>query len=357
MTGDIGLLGGTGQVGAAAARRIAGAGLGAAVRVGGRDLGRAAAIAAALPGPASAVRVDLTDDADLAAFCHGCRVVVNCAGPSYRVLDRVARAAAAAGADYVDAAGDVPVGQLLAADPPPGMHGWRAVLSAGVSPGLTGLLPRLLTADGPLRSLDVFAGGPARSTSVAAVDTLLTRGPEFGLPGAEWRAGQIHEGALMGLDAVTLPGFPEPVMARPFLSAEAERLARSADVDRIRAYTVFAGGRIPDLLASAWATGRPVEDYAAALAALADEEVTEHGQWFTLLAAARRPPRSTGPVRVLLTTPDPSALSGAVVALSVRAVLAGRVSPGVRHAADVLDPDACLTALRVDPAISLLQIV
>jgi hypothetical protein len=44
------------------------------------------------------------------------------------------------------------------------------------------------------------------------------------------------------------------------------------------------------------------------------------------------------------------------VALTVEAVLAGRVPPGLRHAADVLDPHACLTALRADPAVSLLQI-
>lgn len=353
MTLDhIGVLGGTGEVGAAAARRIAAVGLGP-LRIGGRDHGRATVVADAVPGPASAVRVDLTDDADLAAFCHGCRVVVNCAGPSYRVLDRVARAALAAGADYVDAAGDAPLHRLLAAGMPTERS---AVLSAGASPGLSGLLPRLLTADGPLRSLDVFAGGPARSTRVAAVDTLLTRGREFGLAGAEWRDGQVREGVLPGLDEVTLPGFPGPVTARPFLSAEAQRLARSADVARLRAYTVFAGARLPDLLAAVWADGSPVEEFAGALTAAADADVAEHGQRFTLLAAARRPPGRTGPVRLLLTSPDPSALSGAVVALVVAAVLAGRVPPGPAHAADVLDPQVCLTALRADPAVSLLQI-
>lgn len=354
-SGCVGLLGGTGEVGAAAAHRIAAAGLGP-VRVGARDLGRATGIATALPGPASAVRVDLTDDADLAAFCHGCRVVVNCAGPSYLVLDRVARAALSAGAHYVDAAGDVPVQRLLSADPPRGVEHRSVVLSAGASPGLTAVLPRLLTTEGPLRCLDVFAGGPVRSTRTAAVDTLLTRGREFGLPGAEWRDGRVHEATLPGLDAVTLPGFPAPVTARPFLSAEAVRLAGSSAVDRLRAYTVFATGTIPDLLAEAWAGARPVEEHAAALVTAADREVAEHGQWFTVLAAARRPSGGTGPVRVVLSAPDPSPLSGAVVALAVEAVLAGRACPGVRFAADVLDPQACAAGLLADPAASILRI-
>lgn len=101
-----------------------------------------------------------------------------------------------------------------------------------------------------------------------------------------------------------------------------------------------------------------MEEFAGALIAAADADVAEHGQRFTLLAAARRPTGRTGPVRLLLTAPDPSALSGAVVALAlaVAAVLAGRVPPGPAHAADVLDPQVCLTALRADPAVSMLQI-
>jgi hypothetical protein len=53
------------------------------------------------------LQVDLNDPAQLAAFCDGCRIVVNCAGPTYRILDTVARAAFAAGADYVDIGGEL----------------------------------------------------------------------------------------------------------------------------------------------------------------------------------------------------------------------------------------------------------
>lgn len=35
--------------------------------------------------------VDLWQDRQLSAFCRGCTVVVNCAGPSYQVLDRGSR--------------------------------------------------------------------------------------------------------------------------------------------------------------------------------------------------------------------------------------------------------------------------
>lgn len=355
MSDTVGVLGGTGAVGAAAAARIAAAGLGP-VRVGSRDLGRATALAAALPRPASPVRVDLTDDAELAAFCAGCRVVVNCAGPSYLVLDRVARFALAAGAHYVDAAGDRPVHRLLRADPPRGVERLSVVLSAGATPGLTAVLPRLLTMEGPVRRLDIYAGGAVPSTRTAAVDTLLTRGREFGLPGAEWRDGRVREAALPILDGVTLPGFPAPVTARPFLSAEAVQLAESSSVDRLRAYTVFATDAIPALLADAWAAGPLPQDHADAVVTAADREVAEHGRYFTVLAAARRAAGAKGPTRVVLTTPDPAALSGAVAALAVAAVLDGSAGTGVRFAAEVLDPRRCTTALEHDGVVTLLKI-
>ncbi|MGW7482853.1 saccharopine dehydrogenase NADP-binding domain-containing protein [Nonomuraea muscovyensis] len=66
---------------------------------------RAEAVRAEASG-VEAMRVDVEDAGALAAFCAGCRIVVNCAGPSSRILDTVARAALAAGAAYVDVAGD-----------------------------------------------------------------------------------------------------------------------------------------------------------------------------------------------------------------------------------------------------------
>ena len=50
--------------------------------------------------------VDFNDTPALARFARGCDVLLNCAGPSWRVADRAAQAALKADAHYVDAAGD-----------------------------------------------------------------------------------------------------------------------------------------------------------------------------------------------------------------------------------------------------------
>jgi hypothetical protein len=331
----IGLLGGTGAVGSGAARRLAAAGIGP-LRIGARDAARAAALAATLPG-AGALAVDLHDDAALAAFCTGCRVVVQCAGPSYRILDRVARAALAAGADYVDAAGDEPLRRRLAPGPP----GWRAVLSAGAVPGVSGLLPRLVAARA--RRLDVFVGGTAAPSRAGVLDALLARGPEFGEPGAVWRGGTVVRSALPVLERVVLPGFDGPVRALPFLGVEARELAARSGVGELRAYTVFPGPRVPDALAAAWAAGGDPDDHVERVAAALRADVAEHGEAFTVLASARHP---DGVRRARLRTGDPAALTAAVVALAAAAVRAGTVPPGVHLAAQVLDPLEAVAALR-----------
>src|SRR5438445_7441516 len=97
----IGVLGASGAVGAAAVDWLRQLGHGP-LRLGARRPWTAA------PGE-QVMTVDATDPRSLAAFCQDTRVVLNCAGPSYRLLDQVADAALTAGADYVDSAGDGPV--------------------------------------------------------------------------------------------------------------------------------------------------------------------------------------------------------------------------------------------------------
>ncbi|MBB6349955.1 hypothetical protein FHU36_006527 [Nonomuraea muscovyensis] len=351
----IGVLGGTGSVGRTAAERIAAWGLGE-LRIGGRNLDTARELARTLPAVAEAVRTDLNDARELAAFCSGCRVVVNCAGPTYQVLDTVARAAFAAGADYIDIGGELVAKDALTsagAD----LDGRTAVFSAGVMPGLSGLLPRLLADGRPLRRLDVYVGGAAVFTPLSAVDALLTRGPRFGEPMAAWRDGRIVPNALAPLRAVNLPGFPVPMYAWPYLTTEAQTLATGTGAHEVRGYNVFVSNRLPEALAEAWAETDGVDPdtlapYAGRVVRASLLDRADFGAFYVMLFTARPHPGSApGPTRVLLTAVDSYALSGVVMAIATRAVLGGDVPPGVHLAAEALDPDATAEVLGSDPLV------
>jgi NAD(P)-dependent dehydrogenase (short-subunit alcohol dehydrogenase family) len=361
------VLGATGAVGQTCARRLAAhaAETGATVRLGGRDRHRLEALAADLPGNVEVLPTDLSDDASLAAFCADARVVASCAGPSYALLDRVARAAWAADADLVDIGGELAAVHRLggrAGAPAPQLDRRTAVFSAGVMPGLSGLLPRLLCREGPPRRLDSFVGGAQIFTSLSAVDGLLTRGEEFGTPSAIASRGDVITGRLSPLHNVSLPGFPVPVHAWPYLTTEAQELSRAEGIAEVRAYNVFVTNRLPEAMAAAWAElGEEAEvdevkRAADAVVRAADADREDHGQFYVMLFTARPTPGgASGPSRLVLTATDSYAVSGVVMAEAARQVADG-LPAGAWLAARILDPERMLQALRSDPHIDSVDI-
>ena len=333
----IGVLGGYGAVGSVALRQLASWGIGP-LRIGGRDGDRAAGLAADLTGAIEVSTVDVTDAGSLARFCDGCAVVLNCAGPARHLGDRAARAAVAAGAGFVDAAGDDSLHAALAnlgtARP--------VVLSAGMMPGLTGLLPRYLA--GPYgreqlaaTRLTGYVGGRDRFTATAALDYLAVDG--YGEPLAAWRDGARRSRVLVPLDGVRPPSFPEPVTAAPYLAGETERLARRLGLGEVHWYSVFAGTRV---LGALRGTGGPAQLCRAAELDLFGHEPYQH----LVIELSGRIDAA-----LVLRGTGASALTGAAAAIATRAVHAGEVPGGVHHAAEVLDPAASAGLLRGSPAV------
>lgn len=355
----IGILGGYGAVGSAVVRRLHQEGIGPLL-IGGRDPSRAQALIASLQGGegATAISAETADlwSASLDSFVSRCRLLVNCAGPSYRVLDTVARAALRHGVDYVDAAGDDPLHARLTAQGGEtdawSAAGRTAVISAGALPGLSGLLPRLLleSATQPVR-LEGYVGGVATLTPAAAGDVLLARGPEHGTPSAAWEDGRIRDRALEPQRDLHLAAFPQPVAAYPYLPTEATRLAETAGIRRLHWYTTFGGTRLAEELAMAWSLGTADT---AELVRAADEDVSRHGSWYGQEFHLWNGTEDGPPARTLtLRAQDSYELSGFLAAAAARHVLADRVEPGVHYAADVLDPHSTARTLAADPVAEL----
>jgi hypothetical protein len=340
--GLIGLLGATGRVGTAAARALA---PGHPLRLGGRREGALRALAGEL-GPAVGVRVlDLDDDGALDAFCAGTRVVLHCAAPAFGIGDRVARAAARAGAGYVDVSGDALLHRQLQDGPAPRV----GVLGAGVIPGLSALLPRWLAGrTGGITRLVGYAGGVEPCSPGVARDMLLslsTGGPEgagFGEPLAAWRGGRRVSRALRAEEDATAPLFPGRVALQPFLAAEAERLARAEGIDTLEWCNVHPGPAVR-------ATMRrlPALDPERAVTELvraADLDLAGRTPYHLLVLVADDP--DGGRHTAVLRSPDSYALTGVVAALATAAAAAGRVGPGVHYACDALDPAEVLDGVQ-----------
>ncbi|MFG1674497.1 NAD(P)H-binding protein [Micromonospora sp. NPDC049282] len=353
MPGTIALVGTTGGVGRHALAHLLSWTVDT-VRAGSRDPRR---VPTGDP-RVQAYPVDLTDRGSLDAFCAGCHTVVNCAGPAVTVGDTVARAAARAGAAYVDAAGDDGLYRAVAALP--GAADRLAVLSAGMMPGLSGLLPAYLAAHLPdARRMTGWVGGRDGFTPGAARDFLAVGDAGYGEPLAAWRDGARRSRALAAQGGVVVPFFDEPVLLQPYLSTETERLAGRLGLTDVDWWSAFAGSRVPAALADgARRAAAPVgaaglADAADALCRAAELDAFGRPRYQVLVVELSGP---TGSRVLVCRGVGANALTGAAVAVGAVAAAAGDLRAGVHHLAEVVDPAWAVDRLRASPAVTALHV-
>lgn len=350
----IGILGGYGEVGQAAVRHLLALGL-SPLRIGGRDLAAARRFAAGFPGLDIECRaVDVFDEFSLGAFVEGCRLVLNCAGPSHGIGRRAVDAALGVGADYVDAAGDDPLearldGAAVA------QAGLVVLLSAGLQPGLTGLLPRWLALRDfdSVDSLTSYFGVMDVFTSTAADDYLAGAAMGASRSLAAWRGGR-RPNALVRRRELVLPFFRDPVTALPQLSTESERLAAAIRLPRGDWYSVVSGRHIATGFDRVLTLDRDAAIAELVKASRLDLAGREPQVVHVVEMTGQRQGRSRCRTTVLRGRGNGD-LTGAFTAAAVSAVLEREVQPGCHFAALAMAPTRAIERLGRTGALACLE--
>lgn len=358
----IGVLGASGEVGRAAVRALRDLGH-TAPRLGGRNEQTLRAVQdEELAGRGTVLPTDVDDPAGLAAFVGGCDIVLNCVGPTYRLRARVAAAALAVDAHCVDVAGDDPAAEDLLAQPDPALTRRSVVLSAGVLPGLSSILPRWLARHGmdKVSALEAYCGGLEPCSPTVATDLILSLtsggadGAAYGEPLAAVRGGRRVPRTLRAQQDIELPGFPGRVDVVPFLSDETERLAVSLGLDRVDWYNVHPGRQVHTVLnalPSALAAGEAPQTLEQRLIRAAALDLAGRSPYY-LLDFRLSGTVDGQPAERRLTVQARSSyrLTAAVGVMAVDAITRGTVPSGVHFACDVLDPEAVADGLRAGTA-------
>jgi len=356
------VLGASGAVGREAVRELRNLGY-RGLRLGGRT-GRALD-ALIEPGAGDEAHiVDVRDPSSLASFAKSCDLVVNCVGPAYELRATVPAAALEAGAHCVDVGGDDPAMEDLTAPEAPRHKEPRSlVLSAGVLPGLSSILPAWLANQGldSVRSLVGYCGGLEPCSPTVAQDVLLSLlvggadGAAYGESLAAWRGGRRRSQALRIVQDAPAPGFPDRVALQPYLSFETQRLAARLGLESADWYNVYPGsrirtlfGRLPGRLAEGADRARLAEQMMLAARLDLVGRTPYYAMDFALSGTGDGVPVTR---RLTLRAPSSYRLTGMVAAWTGQAVLDGSVAPGVHYACDVLDPEAVVRRLRASDAV------
>ncbi|MGW2086498.1 saccharopine dehydrogenase NADP-binding domain-containing protein [Streptomyces sp. NPDC001880] len=347
----IGILGGYGRVGAAAARFLA-AEHGYTLRIGGRSAEKASRFARKLGDCAEAAVVDARDSQSLTHFTRGCATVLDCSGTAFSLRGRVRASVLAAGAHYVgmtdDGGSRTPAGAR------------SAVLFTGLSGTLAGWVPRWL-AEG-LDSATRFSGwwgGLGAIPPHTAVSCLLGRRqavalPDDGHPGAtpafreEGPRAEARPGPVLQelSDSARVPA--QAVAVRRVLPEELRQQAYLLRLREVHWHEVLKGPGVPAFL-DRFALRHPATDHGRALMAAARE----------LAKASMRDAAGSSPYQVmygtldgmtpegtpvrrsaLLHCTDVTGLVGVIASITAHEVTGGQVPSGVHVMAATLPPGA-----------------
>ncbi len=248
----IGIIGGYGAGGLACARALLST-TACDIVIGGRNVDKLRKSAAELGPRVRGAVVDLYDSKELEAFCRDCRLIVNCAGPSRRILDTIALAALRANAHYIDLGGDEPLFERLSP-----IHeelrkkNLTFLLSAGIYPGLSGLFASFCIETAPQRVTAVeshFISEGEPMTPNAAYDVVCSLEDGFGEGMARYENGAVTRNGVGPMWLDLPPPDAERLLVYPSLSRELVQLAKRHKLSAAGSYVALPPATMQTLFA------------------------------------------------------------------------------------------------------------
>ena len=342
----IGILGASGLVGQAAAKTIL-EHTRYCVVLGGRSLEKMTRHFPDMGHRGVCVSVDLFEKEQLEDFCRHCDVVVNCAGPSKKILDKVAMAAFEHGAHYVDVSGDDHLYSLLSAlEDKMVASRLTCIISAGLFPGLSEIFPSYIAENyfDSLDSMELCFAGHGDLSLNAAYDYVCSIEEDYGEGMTRIRGGKKEK----IIDAVKAP-MPLPAPASgyevfPVLTCEFKRLVDRYRVGSACFYNCFRDTSILSVFMKIKIMQQYKTDAEKRASAMLIKETFQKGvhlddfTMFHLKASGVRDRQASTILSTINSHLDGNAISGLVAGNTARLLLDGEANaPGLYFLPDGVD--------------------
>jgi saccharopine dehydrogenase-like NADP-dependent oxidoreductase len=270
-------------------------------------------------------------------FCKKCDLVINCAGPSRLISDRISLASLRQKKHYVDVAGDEPLYEkLLDNKEEIKSKKLNFILSAGILPGLYGVFPDYI-ANTEFDSIDSFkyywAGEGSLSFS-AAYDYVCSIEEGFGVVSSYFDMGEVKKIKEGFSESIILPSPVGEVCIYSVLTPEFIRVARKYQIKSAYAYNAYRDKSDLDVMISIgvlkqYQTDEQKSTSARRLTELFDsrKHSTPVFSMFHLIAAGLKNNKHVKLVSTLFFNDgDGNALSGIVAGITAKLIIDGETN-------------------------------
>lgn len=217
----IGILGANGTIGLLLQKLLLKENINAEVILGGRNLEIRK----------NQKKVDIFDSKSLKEFVEQVDLLINCAGPTFLMTERILKVVVPLGKDYIDAFGWIKyhIREDISS---------RIVLNNGCIPGALGSLVKYMISE-DIEDIRVWAGGREIGGKGALGDILLSSINEYGKSGYFIKNFKIEKEEKSIDSKYKIENMPEEVYIRRFLSDEIQKLAERFKLKNISEYKVF----------------------------------------------------------------------------------------------------------------------
>lgn len=174
--------------------------------------------------------LDVNNALELDGFCEGCDLIINCSGPAYILLEKVALAAAKAGALYVDVSDALAFdGEVLSRLDGKGTF----YLASGFYPGVTGvMLKKVINSFEIINSICGYSGGAELYSLIGCLDIIMSGTSPNCLNGYYLKNGEPVK-FRTSMEYAENKLFKGKVFLKPFLSNELYSLVKRNSLKNI----------------------------------------------------------------------------------------------------------------------------
>lgn len=304
------------------------------------------------------VQTDFEDPQSLRNFCEKCDIVVNTAGPSSKIRDRVARCALEVGCDYIDASGETIF--LDRHEPIYTQSKQAIVIGAGFEAGLTGLVPYKLVKDfDHVDEAFCYCGSRQRISLSSLVDLLSSCFIDSGFANAFYREGEIVPHVVPGEELFNISGFRDEVYLKPYVSNEVLTMAKQCNISELRWYHAVAELETMGIMNDMFQSVNHVadKDFQYALVKRYQkvfDAIANTRPYFNTVFYDLKGLKDGRPIRLGTTVQvkESYEICGLVAACTAEHLLKHPTCHGVSWACEILDPDKVLAICLETGAIS-----